>query len=367
MPMIVVPSIYNCGSQQIESYKTYIDFLSKDYEAYRKVASTGKTIFQDLSLLFPVLTSTLHSIKNLFPFPEEGCLDCVIVDEAGMIPQHLLFPALVRANKAFVVGDPQQIEPIIRFSNQMKEQYLTEVFLNQGLTEADYERYSPTVSTAYHRAAGASFHGDNGHSILLAEHYRCVPSIINFCAQICNYKLDIKTQDKPSLLGPNLIAYHIEGEFKNHINLLEVEAIEKLVQHLIDCGYSIDGTNDKAIGIISPYHAQADYLRTHIRKHYPTFTYDSIGTVHTFQGGQKAAIILSTRQCLDSQNLHFINQKPNLLNVAVSRAEELFILVGNIERLTKAGGYTKQLVEYIRQYGDIRELPLIVQRTKKKI
>jgi len=121
--------------------------------------------------------------------------------------------------------------------------------------------------------------------------------------------------------------------------------------------YSIDATSELAIGIISPYRGQADYLRSSLLKQYPNFTYDSIGSVHTFQGGQKAAMILSTRQCLDSQSFHFINQKPNLINVAVSRAEELFILVGNLARLTKAGGYTKQLVEYINKYGEVRELP----------
>ncbi len=344
-------------NEVIESYKTYLNFLSKDHEAYRKVASTGKTIFQDLSLLFPVITSTLHSIRNLFPLDDSGCLDCVIADEAGMIPIHFLFPALLRANKAMVVGDPLQIEPIIPFSNQMKEQYLTEGFLKNGLTKADYERCSPTLITAYARAAGSSEYGDNGHGILLAEHYRCVPPIINFCAQISNYKLDVKTLNKPSLLGPNLIAYHVEGRYQMQANLEEVEAIVKLVQHLIDCGYSSDATSDKAIGIISPYRGQADYLRSSIKKQYPNFTQNSIGSVHTFQGGQKAAMILSTRQCLDSQSFHFINQKPNLINVAASRAEELFILVGNLTRLTKAGGYTKQLVEYINKYGEVRELP----------
>ncbi len=36
-----------------------------------------------------------------------------------------------------------------------------------------------------------------------------------------------------------------------------------------------------------------------------------------------------------------------------SRAKELFILVGNLERLSE-GGYTKQLVEYIKEWGQIR-------------
>jgi superfamily I DNA and/or RNA helicase len=54
---------------------------------------------------------------------------------------------------------------------------------------------------------------------------------------------------------------------------------------------------------------------------------------------------------LDS--LWFIDRRPNLLNVAVSRARELFILVGNLDLLLK-GNYTKQLVEYIKQFGEIR-------------
>ncbi|MGI2909745.1 AAA domain-containing protein [Tolypothrix sp. VBCCA 56010] len=55
-----------------------------------------------------------------------------------------------------------------------------------------------------------------------------------------------------------------------------------------------------------------------------------MGTIHTFQGGEKSVIILSTRQCRKEDSLWFINRRPNLLNVAVSRARELFILVGNL-------------------------------------
>ncbi|MEA5504579.1 hypothetical protein VB735_15960 [Halotia wernerae UHCC 0503] len=64
-------------------------------------------------------------------------------------------------------------------------------------------------------------------------------------------------------------------------------------------------------------------------------------------------IIFSTRQCQATDSLWFINRRPNLLNVAVSRAQELFILVGNVGRISE-GGHTRELVEYIKQFGDIR-------------
>lgn len=42
------------------------------------------------------------------------------------------------------------------------------------------------------------------------------------------------------------------------------------------------------------------------------------------------------------------------INTAVSRARELFVLVGNLRELELAGGETKRLVEHIRQHGEIR-------------
>ncbi len=352
------------SSEVIASLKTYIGVVNPegDYEARRKFASTWSSILRDVSLLFPVVASTLQSVRNLLPYPDSGCIERLIVDEAGMIPLHQLFPALVRSQKALVVGDPLQLEPIIPFSQQTLEQYHTEAFKRRGLTDSDYERYSPTAistATAYHRAAGASGQsGDLGNGIILTEHHRCVPPIITFCDRLCNYGLTIKTPDSESKLGPNLIAYHVEGTYSNHTNPEEVEAVERLIGHLLDKGYCIDSPDsENTIGVISPYRRQADVLCHRLQSSWSDFNSDSIGTVHTFQGGQKSVIIFSTRQCRDSDSLLFINRRPNLLNVAVSRAQKLFILVGNLERLKMAGGYTRQLVDHIQQYGELRQLP----------
>jgi superfamily I DNA and/or RNA helicase len=75
-----------------------------------------------LSLIFPVITSTLPSVRNMLPWIEE-CVDRTIVDEAGMIDQHKTFPLLVRSRKAIIVGDPLQIEPIINLSQQRRDNY----------------------------------------------------------------------------------------------------------------------------------------------------------------------------------------------------------------------------------------------------
>jgi hypothetical protein len=105
--------------------------------------------------------------------------------------------------------------------------------------------------------------------------------------------------------------------------------------------------------VISPFKVHADALRDNLRRKFPAFKEKDIGTVHAFQGSQKRVIILSTRVCNSQDKFNFIKERLNLLNVAVSRAEELFILVGNLYRLEKAGGYTCQLVKHIQKKGII--------------
>jgi hypothetical protein len=339
----------------IASIRTYIAVLNGEWEAYRQLSQNWRNIYRDISLLFPVFLCTLHSIRSLLFYPDSGCIDQVIVDEAGQIPPHQVFPVLVRCNRALIVGDPLQLEPVVNLSDQKKEEYCSKSFLEQGLTNADYDRYSPTATTAYHRAAGASGQlGDIGNGIILKYHYRCVPVIADFCDRLCNYGMIIKTEPKVSRLGSNLIASHVEGKLENNVNWAEVDAVEALIEELLAAGYCLNLTDaENEIGVISPYRRQVDALTQRLKSRWTDFSKQSIGTVHTFQGGQKSVIIFSTRQCQPTDSLWFINRRPNLLNVAVSRARELFILVGNLGRIS-SGGYTRELVEYINKFGEMR-------------
>ncbi|MBD2598292.1 DNA helicase [Nostoc spongiaeforme FACHB-130] len=339
----------------IASIRTYIALLNGEWEAYRQLSANWRNIYRDISLLFPVFLCTLHSIRSLLPYPDSGCIDQVIVDEAGQIPPHQVFPVLVRCNRALIVGDPLQLEPVVNLSNQKKEEYRSKSFLSQGLTDVDYDRYSPTATTAYHRAAGASGQPqDIGQGIILKYHYRCAPVIADFCDRLCNYGMIIKTEPKASRLGSNLIACHVEGKLENNVNWAEVDAVEALIEELLAAGYCLNLTDsENEIGVISPYRRQVNALTQRLRSRWTNFSEKSIGTVHTFQGGQKSVIIFSTRQCQSTDSLWFINRRPNLLNVAVSRAQELLILVGDLGRISQ-GGYTRELVEYIKKFGKTR-------------
>ena len=335
-----------------QTLELYSSVLSDSWKSKNKMAENLDEHIKALSLIFPVITVTLLSVKNMLPWVKEF-VDRTIVDEAGMIPQHQTFPLLVRSRKAIIVGDPLQIEPVIPLSKDTRINYRQTAFLDRGLTEIDYHRYSPEEeysATSYHRAAGASGEdNDRGQGICLIEHFRCQPSIIEYCNAIASYGLEIKTEPVDSLLESHLIAYDVEGNIRNNVNEEEVTAVCEIIQHLVNQGYSLED-----IGVISAFRAQANALTEAITKKFSQFNRKSVGTIHTFQGSEKKVIILSTKICRLHDNVSWINKRPNLLNVAVSRAKELFILVGNLYRLEK-GRLTRQLVEHIREQGIILE------------
>ncbi|MBN3947222.1 MAG: superfamily I DNA/RNA helicase [Nostoc sp. NMS7] len=343
----------------MRALSTYGSVLTGDGEALLKLSTDGDAIYRDLSLIFPVISSSLQSIRNMLPILHPNSVKLALVDEAGTTLVHQLFPLLVRSQRAVVAGDPQQIEPIVNLCDDTIKQYLKTAFLDRGMGNEDYYRYAPTAkytATAYHRAAGASgTEGDLGNGIILRNHYRCTPSIIQFCSPNYPGGLQILSDAHRTATEPHLLAYHVEGSHTHNTNPEEINAVEAVITSLLKHGYSIssDGSS-KTIGVMSPFLQQANALRYRLSNRWRNFSWDDIGTVHTFQGGEKAAIIFSPYQCHQDHSFWFLNRKPNLLNTAVSRAKELFVLVGNLKELELAGGETKRLVEYIRLHGEIR-------------
>lgn len=342
----------------MRALETYGSVLTGDGDALLKLETDADAIYRDLSLIFPVISSSLQSIRNMLPILHPNSVKLALVDEAGTTLVHQLFPLLVRSQRAVVAGDPQQIEPIVNLCDDTIKQYLKTAFLDMGMGNEDYYRYAPTAkytATAYHRAAGASgTESDLGNGIILRNHYRCTPPIIQFCSPNYPGGLQILSNYNETATVKHLLAYHVEGSHLNHTNPEEIDAVETAIASLIQQGYDLGAADkSKTIGVMSPFSQQANALRYRLTKRWQNFSWDDIGTVHTFQGGEKAAIIFSPYQCHKDHSFWFLNRKPNLLNTAVSRARELFVLVGNLRELELAGGETKRLVEHIRQHGEI--------------
>lgn len=347
--------------QSLDLYVQFLQGTDQDGRLYQRFGRQYRTVFRDLSLLFPVVTSSLHSVRNLFPFPDRDSIAYAFIDEAGATSLHQLFPVLVRAQKALVVGDPMQLQPIVPFNKNLVDQYRQEAFIAQGLTVEDHDLYSPTayeMTSAYQRAAGVQGQPyGKGDGVVLIEHFRCPRPLALLVDRFGGYGLSLRSEPIDPVLGAHLIATHVEGSQQDYVNPQEVDAVLAWVEHLYSLGYSF-GASDrkKTIAVISPYRKQANALLRALQRHWQDCNEENTNTIHTFQGGQKAIVLLSTRQCQPADSLRFLNRGPNLLNVAVSRATESLIVVGNLERL-KAGTYSQILVDHLKQYGKDHPVP----------
>ena len=79
-----------------------------------------------------------------------------------------------------------------------------------------------------------------------------------------------------------------------------------------------------------------------------------VGTVHKYQGSEREIIIFSSVYNIESsgkaQNLFFNREDPDMINVAVTRAKEVFVLFGNRNVLIDQETYSGIMLKHIDKY-----------------
>jgi hypothetical protein len=188
-------------------------------------------------------------------------------------------------------------------------------------------------------------YGDNLPRTLLCEHYRCNPVIIGFCNKKF-YDGELIPYTSSGAEQPMIVVRTVEG---NHMrqhreggrsNQREVDVIAQEVIAKYCRGFV-----DTDIGVTTPYRHQASKVTDVLDQ-------TEADTVHKFQGRQKQVVILTT--VLDETwrgrtGLPFVDD-PQLINVAVSRAIQRFILVTNYDMLPTSR-HIRDLVGYIRYHN----------------
>jgi hypothetical protein len=104
-------------------------------------------------------------------------------------------------------------------------------------------------------------------------------------------------------------------------NTVEAEAVRRVVDGLL-AGLPPDAT----VGVVTPFRAQKEALARMWRDDDRV----RVGTVHTFQGGQRDVMVLSPVAAHNTppRTTHWVASQVNLWNVAVTRAKSQLITVG---------------------------------------
>ncbi|MGB9892719.1 AAA domain-containing protein, partial [Thermodesulfovibrio yellowstonii] len=368
--------------------------------------------YRVFSLVYPVHFSSLHSSPYLFDKfisdydPQEPYqwklsrfkpIHLLFIDEAAMALPHLAFPAIYWAEKTIAVGDPVQISPVITVDDHTLEIYHSTYF-----NTLDRSRFSPGLTTVYHRAARCETGTphDIGQACFLDEHRRCQSPIAKLFKEIGSYKLlqvntpplDIESDDFRRIQefgGKHLVFYDVHGipGHEERTNQAEALTIKEILKKLKDIGYyipsihksdrkvsnneenGINGACDQRedntaieespessmksdVIIITPYRKQEEFLKTQLKD---LISPQYIGTIHKFQGTEAKVVIFSSVIYKDTDPTSFINSSSNILNVAVSRAKHLFIMVGNLKKIKASGGYLNTIAEFCSTHGLVIE------------
>ena len=284
-----------------QSMRILKDVLARKYENGKE-----RQIFSEVDLWknpqavlseYPVVLSTTFSSRS--SLNENVVYDYLIMDEASQVDVATGALALSCAKNAIIVGDTKQLPNVV--PNEAKQQ-ADAVFQNFHIGEG--YRFSKSFLQSILEVL------PNVTQVLLREHYRCHPKIINFCNQkFYGGELIIMTEDKGEKDVLAAVKTKKGNHVREHYSQRQIDVIKNEVIPVLN-------TEPNKIGIITPYKKQVSALQTDIAG-------IEIATVHKFQGREKDTVIIST---VDDEISDFVDD-PYLLNVAVSRAKRKLILV----------------------------------------
>ncbi|EST54688.1 DNA helicase [Brevibacillus panacihumi W25] len=328
----------------------------------KQVGTTFQNVLEKfysrLAMITPCLVMTFFVLPKQFlaygdqsKFYLYNFIDLLIVDEAGQVSPETAAGAFSLAKKAIVVGDVYQIEPVWSINRALDKA----LALSAGAIK-NLEQYEKLESCGLHgygssvmkvAAKSCKYKKYEERGLFLSEHRRCYDEIIDYCNKLV-YKGNLKpmrgrgqTDPKQAVAKwPQLGYRQIDSETSNRkgtsrYNRREaIQIAEWLDEHF---AYILDSYPKEAeknlIGIITPFKAQVSCIQAEIRKRAPHLRSKiSVGTVHTFQGGERNIIVLSTVYG-KHEGCFFIDTNKSLMNVAVSRAKDHFFVFGDIQCL----------------------------------
>lgn len=319
-------------------------------------ASQRKIFWSIQSMLTPCLVTTLHTGPSFFQCIEAGefvtltnFIDLLVIDEAGQTLPLIAAPLISIAKKLLLVGDVQQIEPIIELPQGIDCANATKYI--SGFLDIDYESLKESgilcsgddytmhsfgnLMTVGQRRSKFKLSNQKNAGLLLKEHRRCVDEIISYCNELAyDNQLVPKVGNRDFCFPPMGYAHIMGSEItkgSSRYNKIEADAIaswisknqSKMIAHLKD------NMIDQCIGIVTPFQAQASAIRFALKSH--NLKNIKVGTIHSFQGGEFPIIIFSPVYSSEKGVDHFFfDLSISMLNVAVSRAKLSFLVFGDM-------------------------------------
>lgn len=372
--------------------RNVIDTMS-EYSSKIQMLKDDETLFEqeikDYKWKFSKTKSALNNIEISF--------DTVIMDEASKAtPPELALPVLY-GKKSIIVGDHRQLPPMIDGEEikdlliSIGEKELADTLSKKEFEISQFERLflkmdksiRGTFDTQYrmHPAineAIAQFYKEDGGlncGLPLEETYH--NSFDKWDSRYHGLRFKNIITPEIHTIWINVTTPEIK-EGTSRVNFGEIEAIDNIMTVLknsegkseFDEWLTKKSLEEKQIGIISFYGKQINYINKMLNEKHNEVPI-RLSTVDRFQGMERNIIIISMVRSnkiasfqgqqpdeiygdlgYPSQESLGFAESPNRLNVALSRARRLLIVVGNSEHFSRKDIY-KNVFHTIQQNGKI--------------
>lgn len=334
--------------------------IGNDSDKDGKDAQTASLFTRNIRLIF----GTLLGISSWKDFREIS-FDTIIVDEAGRATLSELLVPCIKAKKLILVGDHKQLAPVIdddvieKIDN--KDEVKTSFFqrLFERMCNADRQNLLHTLKYNYR-----------------AERRICDLYSDAFYEGLLETTDAVNAEKSHQLSCHSSVVWYDTGKLPNKedkqqgtgkVNHCNAKIIEGILQNITTEMAAKKLSYD--IGIITPYKAQMKVLRDklQIKKNFKGFSID-IGTVDSFQGSDRDIIIydcVRSGKLKNKAHIDFIADEKRL-NVSLSRAKRLLVIVGDMDFLYKAQVSDKNnpfadIIEHINAHKESYEIKRVVK------
>lgn len=303
-------------------------------------------ILNNAKVVGTTLTKTFLS-KEL----ENISFDVLILDEASMALVPQIYWALTKCSKAVVIiGDFLQLPPICMAKTDIAKEYFAKdiyQYMDINLNTVDRNKSVKLLNTQYRMHPKISAISREIFYKNKLEDGNNTNSKNNRAENISKKPLTIidTSSASPWCSRPST------GSRFNIYNAILSARIAELIVNKYKDKYKI--------GIISPYKAQVKLIRKVLDD--LNLSDVQVSTVHRFQGSEKDIIIFDTVESHPEKIAGTIDDKFQnsdaklLLNVALTRAESQFILLGNIDYLERQlpNRIITQIIQKFKDNGEI--------------
>ncbi|MDA1049812.1 MAG: ATP-binding protein [Planctomycetota bacterium] len=313
----------------VESLKTHRRDLTAFLKSLRTRSSTRQQeLFTEVDPrvlfgAFPIWLTAIPDVSGIISLRTE-LFDVAIIDEATQCDMASCLPIFQRAKRAVVVGDPQQLRHISFLSNERLRRIGEDCGLNESRRQQFHYRDKSILDLLNESITSQD------HVHFLNEHFRSLPQIIRFSnEQFYGNSLSVMRLSPETEAARCVVPIFVpDGRKSGGANEVEATAVVEALVQLVDSQAALAPQACQTIGVLSPFRDQVDLIAKQLERQLPLAAFERhqlrVGTAHAFQGDERDVMFLSLAIDADSHSasLRFM-ERPNLLNVAITRARHL--------------------------------------------